>query len=114
MDCIFCKIINNEIPCDKVLETENVIVFKDINPQAKVHLLVVSKMHIKNVNELNSDNSGIMADIFLAAKKAAEISNISESGYRTIINSGEDSGQEVDHIHLHILGGEKIGPLNYK
>jgi len=113
MECIFCKIIKGEIPSEKILETENIVVFKDINPQARVHLLVVPKKHLKNVTELDEGNGNIVKDMFLAAKKTAEITGISETGYRTIINSGPDSGQEVDHIHLHVLGGEKIGPLNY-
>ncbi len=112
MDCIFCKLQKGEIPSEIVFENDKVVVFKDINPLAKVHLLVIPREHILNVNEIEPKNAEIMGEMFLAAKKAAEISGIAQSGYRTIINSGADAGQEVGHIHLHIMGGEKLGFLN--
>ncbi len=112
MECIFCKLEKGEIPAEIVFENEKVLVFKDINPQAKVHLLVIPRQHILNVNGLEPENAQIMGEMFLAAKKAAELAGIAESGYRTLINSGPDAGQEVDHIHIHILGGEKLTLLN--
>ncbi len=108
-DCIFCKIINGEIPSATVYETETVIVFKDINPVAPVHLLIVPKKHIDDINDLNESNAAVVADCILAAKKVAEISDISESGYRVISNVGEDGGQAVQHLHFHLIGGVSMG-----
>jgi histidine triad (HIT) family protein len=110
MDCIFCKIIAGEIPSKKVYENESIFVFEDINPAAPVHLLVVPKMHFDNLNNLNEENSSMMSEMFLGVKKAAEIKGIDE--YRIIINNGKSSGQEVFHLHIHILGGkENMGPM---
>ena len=108
-DCIFCKIINGDIPSTKVYETDEVIVFKDINPVAPVHLLVVPKEHIKDINDLTADNVDITVNCMLAVKKAAEISGIAESGYRVISNCGKDGGQQVDHLHYHLIGGVPLG-----
>lgn len=108
-NCIFCKIINKEIPSSIVYEDEKVMAFKDINPEAPVHVLIVPKQHIANVNELNEGNASIMADIHLAARKVAEKLGISESGYRLINNCGPDAGQTVYHLHYHIVGGRKLG-----
>ncbi len=108
-DCIFCKIINGEIPSDTVYETDSIKVFKDINPAAPVHLVIVPKVHIESINSLDDTNSEVAADCMLAAKKAAEISDISESGYRVISNCGEDAGQTVKHLHFHLIGGVSMG-----
>lgn len=108
-DCIFCKIINGEIPSDTVFETDNVKVFKDINPVAPVHLVIVPKRHIESINNLDKTNSEIVGDCMLAAKKAAQISNISENGYRVISNCGDDAGQTVKHLHFHLVGGVVMG-----
>ena len=108
-DCIFCKIIDGEIPSDTVYETEKIKVFKDINPVAPVHLIIVPKIHIEDLNSLNEENGGVVVDCMLAAKKVAEISGISESGYRVISNCGEDGGQTVQHLHFHVIGGVSMG-----
>lgn len=107
MDCIFCKIISGEIPSNKVFEDENVIAFYDINPEAKIHVLVLPKEHIKSVNEITEENSGIIAYIFEKIPEIAALAGIT-NGYRVITNSGSDACQSVQHIHFHILGGQKL------
>ena len=104
-DCIFCQIIAGDIPSAKVYEDESVYAFRDINPQAPVHVLVVPKEHISCANEITAENSGAVAKIFEAIPKiAAALSN----GYRVINCCGEDGGQTVFHLHFHILGGKKL------
>lgn len=106
-DCLFCKIIDGEIPSEKVYESETILAFKDINPQAPVHILVIPKMHIESLNGINEDNIGIVADIMLVVKQLAEEFSL-KSGYRVVTNIGEHGGQTVHHLHFHILGGEKL------
>ncbi len=105
-DCIFCKIANGEIPSTKVYEDDQVIVFKDLNPVAKVHDLVVPKQHIKNVMEL--EDSQLLNHIFEVIKIIAKQENIAEDGFRIINNCGEFAGQTVKHIHFHVIGGEDL------
>ena len=107
-DCIFCKIINKEIPANIVYEDEYMMAFYDINKKAKVHLLLIPKIHISNLNEVNENNIKYINHIMLKIKDIAKMVNINESGYRIGINNGEDSGQEVYHLHFHMLGGEKL------
>lgn len=104
-DCIFCKIANGEIPADIVVENEDVVVFRDLSPQAPVHMLAIPRKHIATINDIEEDDHKLVGKLFLAAKEAAETEGISESGYRTVMNCGEGAGQTVFHIHLHILGG---------
>lgn len=107
-NCIFCKIIVKEIPSRIVYENESVIAFHDINPEAPVHILILPKVHISNINEVQ--DVSIFGDLFTAVKEIAEKEGIKEKGYRVIINTGKDGGQLVNHLHLHLLGGKKIGP----
>lgn len=107
MDCIFCKIIKGEIPSEKVYESENVIAFKDINPMAPVHILIIPKIHIEGANALNNDNVAVVSEIMLAARQIAESYNL-ENGWRIVTNVGEDGGQTVKHLHFHLLGGKKL------
>lgn len=107
MDCLFCKIIDGEIPSTKVYEDEYVLAFNDINPMAPVHVVVVPKTHICCANKINSENSAYIARIFEAIPKIAEICGL-ENGYRIINNCGTDADQTVLHIHFHILGGKKL------
>lgn len=109
-DCIFCKIIKGEIPSTKIYEDENVLAFKDINPAAPIHILVVPKQHIENVLEINEENKEIASNIFLAINKIAKQLGIDQNGFRVITNCGKDAGQEVMHLHFHILAGGKMGP----
>ena len=108
-DCIFCKIIKGEIPSTKVYEDDNVLAFKDINPAAPIHILVVPKQHIENVLEINEGNKKILEDVFLAINKIAKKLGIDKDGFRVITNCGRDSGQEVMHLQFHILAGAKLG-----
>ena len=107
MDCLFCKIIAGEIPSAKVYENEYVYAFKDINPMAPVHVLVVPKEHICCADAVNSDNSIYVAKIFEAIPEIAKQLGLT-NGYRIINNCGEDGCQSVKHLHFHILGGKKL------
>ena len=108
MDCIFCKIANKEIPSEIVSEDESFVVFKDINPKAPVHLLIIPKAHIGPVNTLGAQDKEIISGIVLKAKEMAEKIGVSENGYRLIFNVGKDAGMEVDHLHLHLLAGKPL------
>ncbi len=108
MDCIFCAIANKEIPSQLVFENDNLVAFRDLNPQAPVHILVVPKMHIASMNEITSENSHIVAEIFEVINKIAENEKIKDSGYRVISNCGEDGCQSVKHLHFHLVGGKKL------
>lgn len=111
MASIFTKIINREIPSDIVFENDKVIAFKDINPQAPVHILVVPKKEIATINDIKEEDKELIGEIYLAIGKIAAQLGIAEEGYRVIANCNEYGGQEVFHIHFHLLGGEKLGPL---
>lgn len=108
MSCIFCQIANKEIPSNFVYETDNLVAFRDLNPQAPVHILVVPKMHITSMNDINSENSDVVAEIFEAVSIIAEQEGIKESGYRVISNCGDDGCQSVKHLHFHLVGGKKL------
>jgi len=103
--CIFCKIVDGEIPSNKILEDENFLAFHDINPAAPVHVLVIPKEHIDSFNNINSET---MAKMTLFIQEVAKIMGLNENGYRLITNIGDDGGQEVKHLHFHILGGGKL------
>ena len=107
MDCIFCKIINGDIPSSKVYENEYVYAFRDINPQAPVHVLVVPKLHIASVDEVCADNSVYVSTIFEALHEIAKLEGL-KNGYRVITNIGEDGCQSVKHLHFHLVGGKKL------
>ena len=106
-DCIFCKIIKGEIPSKKVYEDEDVLAFHDINPAAPIHILVIPKKHITKLTDLKEE---VVGKIFTTINKIAKQEGFEEEGYRVIANCGKDSGQEVMHIHFHILGGKILGP----
>lgn len=108
MECIFCKIANHEIPSNIVFENEYVVAFEDLNPVAKVHVLVVPKKHIDSLMKVEFDDLKYIAEIHKAIKEVAKIKNIDESGFRVITNIGEDGGQSVKHLHYHVIGGEKL------
>ena len=106
-DCLFCKIIDGEIPSAKVYEDENVYAFRDINPQAPVHILVIPKEHIPSVDAITAENSGIVSYIFEHIPQIARAAGLT-GGYRIISNCGADACQTVPHLHFHILGGAKL------
>lgn len=107
-DCIFCKIVNGEIPCEKIYEDDKIIAFNDINPEAPVHVLIIPKEHISMINDLNEENAGVVSHIFIKAKEIAEQLKIADTGYRIVTNCGIDGGQTVFHIHYHLLGGREL------
>lgn len=108
-DCLFCKIINREIPSDFLYEDDNFVVFKDINPQAPVHLLLVPKKHIRSINDIQQEDDTIISGLFYIAKQMAEEQGINESGYKLLFNVEKGGGQEIFHIHLHLIGGWQTG-----
>lgn len=108
-DCLFCKIVKGEIPSTKVYEDEFVYAFKDINPEAPVHILVIPKKHIDSINKIEKEDEALIGKIFTTIKKVAEEQGIAQSGYRVVSNCGKDAGQTVMHLHFHILGGKALG-----
>ena len=106
-NCLFCKIIAGDIPSAKVYEDESVYAFRDINPQAPTHILVIPKVHLASVNEVNADNSGVVAHIFEVIPQIAAAEGLT-GGYRVVSNCGADAGQTVHHLHFHILGGKEL------
>ncbi len=109
-NCIFCKIINKEIPSTIVYEDDKVIAFNDVNPAAPIHILVVPKKHIEKVLDVKDDEMDLIAHIYKVINKIASDQGFAEKGFRVITNCGKDSGQEVMHLHFHILGGKTLGP----
>ena len=107
---IFCKIIKGEIPSEKVYEDEEILAFKDIHPAAPIHILVIPKKHIATLMNVTPEDSNIMAKILESIQKIVKQLGIEENGFRLIANCGPDSGQEVMHIHFHLLAGRKMGP----
>ena len=107
-DCLFCKIVAGEIPCDKVFENELLIAFRDISPVSPTHILIIPKKHISSLNELSEEDRFLAGEILLSAKKIAKSEKINLSGYRTVFNTNDDGGQTVFHIHMHLIGGRKM------
>ena len=110
-ECIFCKIIAGDIPSTKVYQDEAVTAFRDINPVAPIHILIIPNRHILSVNDLEAEDKNMMGHLFTAARIIADQEGISESGYRLTVNTGPHSGQEVFHIHMHLMGGYKLGKM---
>jgi len=111
MDCIFCKIIKKEIPADIVFENDEVLAFKDIKPIAPVHVLVIPKKHIASINDLAEADGLLAGKMILAGRKIAQDLQTAEKGYKLLFRTGEWGGQEVGHIHLHVIGGAKLGEI---
>ena len=108
MENIFNKIINKEIEADIVFENDKVIAFKDINPVAPIHVLIIPKKNIKTINDIELNDKELIGELFLVAKKIAKDYNIDKNGYRLIFNCNDDAGQTVFHIHMHLLAGRKL------
>jgi histidine triad (HIT) family protein len=108
-DDLFIKIINREIPADIIYETDEILAFRDINPQAPVHVLIIPKEQIRTINDLRSQHGEMVGKLFLVAAELAEREGIAEEGYRVVMNCNEAGGQAVYHIHLHLLGGRQMG-----
>ena len=108
-DCLFCKMVSGEIAPDTVYEDEDVLAFRDINPQAPTHVLVIPKQHIATLNDLDEGHADLVGKMMLTAAKIARQEGISDQGYRTVVNCNAHGGQMVFHIHLHLLGGRAMG-----
>ena len=108
-NCIFCKIIKGEIPSSKVYEDEEILAFNDINPAAPIHILVIPKKHITSLAEMEDGDEKIVGKIYKVINEIAENKGFKENGYRVIVNCGRDGGQEVAHLHFHVLAGTKLG-----
>ena len=109
MDCLFCKIIEGQIPGAIVYQDERLVAFKDINPQAPMHVLIVPRRHIASLNDLKPDDDGLVGEMVRRAAALAAEHGHADRGYRTVFNCNADAGQTVFHIHLHILGGRRLG-----
>ena len=108
-DCIFCKIIKGEIPVNKVYEDDEILAFYDINPATPIHILVIPKKHIDCIAHMQKEDEQLIGKIYGVINKIAEEKGFKENGFRVIVNSGKDSGQEVMHLHFHVLAGTKMG-----
>jgi len=104
-DCLFCRIIAGEIPGQVVLEDEHLLAFRDINPQAPTHVLIVPRKHVATTNDLTDEDAGLVGRLVLAAKRIAADAGLAEAGYRLVLNCNAGAGQSVFHLHLHLLGG---------
>jgi histidine triad (HIT) family protein len=107
-DCLFCKMVAGDIKPTTVYEDDEVLAFRDLNPQAPTHVLVIPKIHISTINDLQPDQAALIGKLFLAAQKVARDEGIAERGYRTVMNCNREAGQSVFHIHLHVLGGRAM------
>jgi len=107
-DCIFCKIVSKEINSDIVFESKNIVAFRDINPQAPTHLLLIPRKHIPMIAETGKEDKDLLGELILTAKDIAKQENIAETGYRLVFNNGDHGGQDVYHVHLHLLGGRPL------
>lgn len=109
-DCIFCRIIKKEIPASVVYETDTVLAVRDLHPQAPIHILIIPKKHFSNLNEIPTAEISSLSDLFQALQAIARQLGIHEKGYRSVINTNLEGGQSVYHVHLHLLGGQQMGP----
>ena len=108
-DCLFCKIASGQIKSDIVYSDDRVVAFKDINPEAPVHVLIIPRKHIETLNDLSEQDADLAGYVLLAAKKIAKDLKVAEHGYRVVINCNKDAGQAVFHVHFHLLGGRAMG-----
>jgi histidine triad (HIT) family protein len=106
--CLFCRIARRELPAKILFEDERVLAFEDMRPQAPVHVLVIPKAHFASLNDAPEGSEALLGELLLAARRAARDKGIAETGYRVVLNTGRDSGQEVLHIHFHVLGGRRL------
>lgn len=107
-DCLFCGIVEGRIPADLVREDDHTVAFKDINPQAPVHVLVIPRKHMPSLDVSEPDDQALLGELLLRARDVARAEGIAESGYRTVVNTGDHGGQTVDHLHVHVLGGRAM------
>lgn len=110
-DCIFCRIAAGEMGTTFLVETGNVVAFDDIAPQAPTHVQVIPKRHVTSIRDLGEDDAALLGELLEVANRVAKDKGVDETGYRLVTNAGPDSGQEVHHLHIHVLGGRKLGPI---
>ncbi len=110
-DCVFCLIVDGKIPADIVFEGPNVMAFRDIHPKAPTHVVIIPKKHINPMDDLSESDIAVIPEIYMAARAIAEGEGIAESGFRLLTNHGPEAGQEVEHLHFHLLGGRRLGGL---
>lgn len=110
-DCIFCSIVEGTTPADIVFDGGDTLFFRDINPKAKVHIIGIPKKHFSSLDSIHGDDHAIIGKLLHEAADVAETIGIKDSGYRVITNVGRDAGQEIEHLHFHLLGGQSLGPL---
>ncbi len=110
-DCIFCKIVSDEIPSERVYEGDEIIAFRDINPAAKTHIQIIPRKHIPTVAEIPDEEMPLIGELVKVANELAKSEGVAGSGYRLVINCGKESGMEVHHLHLHLIGGRRLGPM---
>lgn len=107
-DCLFCKISSGDIPAEIIHETDSILAFRDINPQAPTHVLIIPRRHVETINDLDAGDREMIGDLFLAAQEIAGAEGLAERGYRVVMNCNEGAGQSVFHVHLHLLGGRGL------
>lgn len=107
-ECLFCRIVRREIPADVVLETDALLAFRDINPQAPVHMLIIPRRHIPTLNDVRPDDADLAGKLMLAAAELARREGVADVGYRIVMNCNAGAGQSVFHVHLHLLGGRSL------
>ena len=108
-NCLFCKILAGEIPADIIFESDSAIAFRDINPQAPTHVLIIPRQHIATINDIETEHESLVGNLYSAAKAIAAAEGLSDDGYRVVMNCNEAAGQTVFHLHLHLLGGRGLG-----
>lgn len=108
-DCLFCKILAGDISADIIFESDDVLAFRDINPQAPTHVLIIPRRHVATINDLSAGDEALLGNLFLAAKNIAADEGIADAGYRVAMNCNAAAGQTVFHLHLHLLGGRQLG-----
>jgi histidine triad (HIT) family protein len=108
-DCLFCKILAGDIPSTEVASTETTYAFRDLNPAAPTHVLVIPRQHIDNADELRGEHAAVLSDVFSTAQAVARSEGVAGSGYRLVFNVGDDASNSVPHLHLHVIGGRKLG-----
>jgi histidine triad (HIT) family protein len=110
-DCLFCQIVAGTIPSTRVAESDRALAFNDISPHARVHVLIIPKAHIDSADHLDASNADVLAEMVLLAQKVADVTGVRNSGYRLVMNVGEDAKMSVPHLHLHVLGGQPLNGL---
>ena len=109
MECLFCRIVAGEIPAEVIYESDTAVAFRDINPQAPTHVLIIPRKHIATINDIDESDQAIVGSLYSAAREIAASEGIADDGYRAVMNCNESAGQSVFHIHLHVLGGRPMG-----